>query len=73
MAVPSLYDVCICNHEAMSHNGRTKACFTNIPIGRKFFRGGFPSDWETEKCDCKKFKFSQQNTADPKPTLTGDN
>jgi hypothetical protein len=71
--VPAMYDICICNHEAMSHEGRTKKCFTNVPIGRRFFRGCLPDDCKTEKCYCKQFKFSPKNTADPKPTLIGDN
>lgn len=70
---PSMYDVCDCNHEAMSHTSRVKACFFNIPKGRKFFRGGFPPDWETEKCGCKSFKFNANNTANPKPSIQGDN
>ena len=71
-SLPALYDVCQCNHEAMCHTGRTKACFINVPVGRQLFRGGFPADWETERCKCRKFNFSQVNTANPKPTIQGD-
>jgi len=72
MSVPALYDVCICNHESMSHVKGTTKCFINVPVGRQGFRGGFPLNWETEKCNCKKFKFSQKNTANPKPSIQGD-
>ena len=72
MAVPAMYDICTCNHESMSHVKGTTRCFINVPVGRQGFRGGFPLNWETEKCNCKKFKFSQKNTANPKPSIQGD-
>jgi hypothetical protein len=71
--LPAMYDVCTCNHEAMSHTDRVKQCYTNVPVRQQGFRGGFPIDWETEKCNCKKFLFSQENTANPKPSIQGDN
>lgn len=73
MSVPAMYDVCQCKHESMSHVKRVGRCFTKVPAGQQGFRGGFPLDWETEKCKCKKFKFSQVNTANPKPSIQGDN
>lgn len=66
----SLYEVCVCNHEFLQHK---KNCSASVPVGRQLFRGGFPLDWETEKCNCNKFKFSQKNTANPKPSIQGDN
>jgi hypothetical protein len=68
MSVPALYDVCQCNHEAMLHVTRTKKCFFKIPVGQRFYRGNLPPETFTELCGCKKFKFSQQNTSNPKPT-----
>ena len=70
--LPPLYDVCQCNHESMSHVQGTKKCFTNVPVGKQSFRGGCPNTWATEKCECKKFKFSKENTADPKPSILGE-
>lgn len=61
-----MYDVCVCNHESMLH--KKDVCFASIPVGRKFYRGNLPPKTLTEACGCKKFKFSQQNTANPKPT-----
>lgn len=70
--MPAMYDICLCNHELMCHQKSIEKCLFNVPAGQQGFRGGFPIDWETEKCKCKKFRFSQKNTANPKPTLQGD-
>jgi len=69
---PAMYDVCKCNHESMLHNDRSGSCFFDVPIGHKLFRGMIPRDTKTEKCGCKKFKFDSQKTANPKPTVQGD-
>lgn len=71
-SLPSLYDVCMCNHESMLHVKRTGRCFFNVPVGQKFFRGGMKFGTKIEPCGCKKFKFSSRNTADPKPTMQGE-
>jgi len=67
------YDICMCNHESMSHDKGFKDCFFKVPVGKQCFRGSFPLEWKTEKCICTKFIFSQFNTANPKPSLQGDN
>ena len=72
MAVPAMYDICKCNHESMTHVRSIGKCFFDVPVGKQGFRGGFPLDWETEDCKCKKFKFSRKNTANPKPSIQGD-
>lgn len=66
----TLYDVCYCNHENLQHS--KKGCSANIPVGIEFFRGILPTGVPLEICRCKKFKFSQENTANPKPTTIGD-
>ena len=71
-SLPAMYDVCDCNHEAMLHVNKTGRCFFNVPVGQQSYRGGMKFGTKTEPCKCKKFKFNQKLTADPKPTVQGD-
>lgn len=61
----SLYDCCECNHES-SYHLNLKKCSATIPLGKIGYRGWVSPDIKSETCNCKKFKFSATNTANPK-------
>jgi len=61
----SLYDVCQCNHES-SYHFSLKKCSATVPVGKEGYRGWVDPKIDHKICDCKVFKFSQKNTANPK-------
>lgn len=55
-----LYDVCQCNHESLQHNPK---CSANVPVGKESYRGYVAPEILSKVCSCKKFKFSEANSA----------
>jgi len=61
-----LYSVCVCNHESSYHGDNLKKCSATVPVGHEGYRGWVNPKIPHKSCDCKKFKFSSKNTANPK-------